>query len=376
MADSFEAHFSDGRTAARIKVSVRFGNDALIIEPQDTEDNSQILIWEFGDLLLADEMRSGQAVRLINRSQSDARLSFVDNRILEPLLASNPDLRKPGMLGHRPVLRVVQWAAGIAALIAILFVGLPRAAEPVAAIMPLAWEEALGEQVFAVLAKQNKFCLNADGGGALKRLTDRLMQELDSRYSFQFAVADSKMINAFAAPGGYIVLYRGLIADAQSPDDVAGVLAHEIGHVVERHATEGIVRATGLALIIQLLLGDPSGALGIGAAAGELLLTLAYSRGDEAEADAIAIELLATAGIDSIGFANFLERMSRPRDKGHETSGETPEHETTSGDQGIIPFLSTHPLSAERAAAVRANGSPGGPAMSDADWRKLQAICE
>jgi Zn-dependent protease with chaperone function len=375
MTDRFEAHYSDGRTAARVKVSVQIGDGALIIEPDDEEDESPLLVWEFNDLRLADEMRKGQAVRLINVAQSDARLSFIDGAILDPLLASIPEMRASGALGRRPGLRLVQGAGGIAAVVAILFFGLPRAAEPVAALMPLAWEEAIGEQIFAGFQGGKKFCGGAAGGDALERLTDRLMADLDSRYSFRFAVVDSKAVNAFAAPGGYIVLYRGLIGDARSSDEVAGVLAHEIGHVIERHATEGIVRATGLALIVQLLLGDPSGILGIGAAAGEMLLSLAYSRDDEAEADAIAVDMLAASGIDSDGFVRFLQRIAQREEDASSPSDDIISDEKLSELERSIPFLSTHPRSAERAAIVQATGSPGGPAMSDSDWRELQAIC-
>ncbi|MCH7943570.1 MAG: M48 family metallopeptidase [Proteobacteria bacterium] len=311
---SFEAHFSDGRTAARRKVVVRLGEVALVIEAQ-AGDDSRALSWAFNDLRLADQIRAGQPVRLINGAQSDARLSFADDAVLEPLLARAPFLRPSGPLGRRPGLRLVQWTAGVGAVIAILFVGLPRAAEPVAALMPLAWEEALGNQVVSGFAAHIRFCDRPGGTRSLARLTDRLVETIDSRYTFRVAVADAGPVNAFAAPGGYIVLYRGLIADARSADDVAGVLAHEIGHVIERHATEGIVRATGLALIVQLLLGDPTGVLGIGAAAGELLLSLAYSRDDEAEADAIAVDMLAAAGIDSDGFVRFLQRMARRGEK-------------------------------------------------------------
>ena len=375
MTGGFEAHYSDGLTAARVKVSVCFGNGALIIEPDEGEDESRIMVWEFLDLRLADELRSGQAVRLINIAQSDARLSFIDGRILDPLLEKAPQLRDPGVLGRRPGLRLAQWVGGIAAVIAILFVGLPRVAEPVAALMPLAWEEAIGEQVFSGFQGSNKFCEASAGVDALGRLSDRLLTGFDNRYNFRFAVVDAKAINAFAAPGGYIVIYRGLIDDARSSDDVAGVLAHEIGHVIERHATEGIVRATGLALIVQLLLGDPSGILGMSAASGELLLSLAYSRGDEAEADAIAVEMLAAAGIDSGGFVKFLQRTARREEAASTTSDEIISDAKLNELELSIPFLSTHPRSAERAATVQATGSPGGPAMNDADWLELQSIC-
>ncbi len=348
---------------------MRLGDDALFIDPLD-DPESRSLTWAFGDLRLADETGRGQPLRLLNSAQADARLSFADDGIYEPLLARAPRLRDPGVMGRRPGLRVAQWAGGIAVILAVLFIGLPRAAEPVAALMPLAWEEALGEQLMSEFGEHYRICDEFGGGAVLKRLTDRLVATMDSRYTIRVAIADTGQVNAFAAPGGYIVLYRGLIRNAESPDDVAGVLAHEIGHVVERHGTEAMVRAAGLAAIVQLLLGDPTGFLSIGVAGGELLLSLAYSRSDEAEADAVAVDILAAANIDSAGFVTFLERMARAEEKNASAGGVTED-----GDKNNIPFLSSHPSSAERAATVRAQGSPGGPAMNQADWWELRAIC-
>ncbi len=371
MAMTFEAHFSDGRTAARRPVSVRLGSGVLVIEPDIEDDENRTLTWAYDDLRLADEIRRGRPVRLMNNAQSDARLTFTDNQVLEPLLALAPHLRAPGVLGHRPGLRIMQWAAGIAAVFALIFFGLPRAAEPVAALMPLAWEEALGLQVLGGFQKQHGFCTNNDGVLPLVKLVVRLTGVVESRYKFRVTVVNDDSVNAFAAPGGYLVLNKGLLKAAQSPDDVAGVLAHEMGHVIGRHSTEGLVRAAGLALIVQLLLGDPSGLLGIGVASGELLLSLAYNRDDEAEADRIAVDILAATGIDSAGFAHFLESLTKPADTDNASADPA-----TDDDSGDIPFLSSHPRSAERAAIVRATGSPGGPAMSADDWRKLQEICD
>ena len=376
MALAYEAHFSDGRTAARRKVSVRLGNGIMVIEPESGDPESRTLSWAFDDLRLADEIRPRRPIRLLNAAQSDARLTFADDSILEDLLAKAPHLRAAGVLGRRPGLRILQWAAGVAAVIAILAIGLPNAAEPIAAMMPLAWEEAIGRKVIGGFQQQHGFCTNREGVVALVRLVVRLKGVVKSRYKFRITVANDDSVNAFAAPGGYLVLNKGLIATARSPDEVAGVLAHEMGHVVESHATEGIVRAAGLALFVQLLLGDPSGALGIGVATGELLLSLAYNREDEAEADAVAVAILAAAGIDSAGFADFLERMSQPVTNDETAPDQTITEDSGGGEAGDIPFLSTHPRSAERAAIVRATGKPGGPALSPADWKSLRKICE
>jgi Zn-dependent protease with chaperone function len=352
---NYDGSLSDGRTAARLKVTVRLAEAGLAID-----GGERGLIWAFEDLRLADEQRRGQPVRLLNVAQADARLTIEDNAILRPLYAMAPHLRDPGVMGRRPGLRLVQWAAGIAALVVILFYGLPWAAEPVAALMPLEWEEAMGERVMREFSQGDKACDGADGRRALDRLTGQLTAVADTPYTFRVTVVDTKDVNAFAGPGGYIVIFRGLITAAETPDEVAGVLAHEMGHVIERHATEGIVRAAGLGLIVQILIGDPSGLVGLGAAAGEFLITLAYSREAEAEADAVAVEILAAADIDAGGLVRFLERMAR-------REGDA--------EGGLVSFLSTHPQSAERAEAVRNTGTRGDQGMSDRDWAALRAIC-
>ncbi len=358
MGLTYDGSLSDGRTAARLKVTVRLAEAGLTIE---AADGSRDLTWAFEDLRLADEQRRGQPVRLLNVAQVDARLTIEDSAILRPLYAMAPHLRDPGVMGRRPGLRLVQWAAGIAAVILILFYGLPWAAEPVAALMPLEWEEALGEQVMREFGQRNKACDGAAGRRALDRLTEQLTAVADTSYTFRVTVVDTKAVNAFAGPGGYIVIFRGLIAAAETPDEVAGVLAHEMGHVIERHSTESMVRAAGLGLIVQILIGDPSGLIGLGAAAGEFLINLAYSREAEAEADAVAVDILAEAGIDAGGLVRFLERMAR------QEGGE---------DGGLASFLSTHPQSAQRAEAVRNSGNRGDQGMPDRDWKALRAICE
>lgn len=356
MAMSYHGHLSDGRTATRKPVTVEVGEAGLIIVTKDGDR----LIWAFGDLGRTDEFHRDLPVRLLNVAQADARLTIADNGILRPLLAMAPHLHDPGVMGARPGRRIAQWAAGIAAVLAVLFWGLPLAVGPIAALMPLAWEEALGAQVMGEFESRDNLCDGAAGRRALKRLTDRLAAVADTDYRFRVAVVDSKVVNAFAGPGGYMVIYRGLITAAKTPDEVAGVLAHEMGHVIERHSTESIVRAAGLGVMAQILLGDPSGLIGLGVAAGELLVNLAYNRDAEAEADAIAVAILAASDIDAGGLARFLDRLA--------------EHE--SDDPGMMIFLSTHPHSAERAEAVRETGQRGDQGMSDADWRALRAICQ
>ena len=122
-------------------------------------------------------------------------------------------------------------------------------------------------------------------------------------------VLKDRSVNAFAAPGGHVVVLSGLIDEAKSGDEVAGVLAHEIAHVIHRHPMESLVRAMGLAVLAEALSGD-----GLGGTAAMLLAVTAYSREAEAEADATAVALLeGSRGLRSVGLDRFLWPHGRRR---------------------------------------------------------------
>ncbi len=171
-------------------------------------------------------------------------------------------------------------------------------------------------------------------------------------------VLKDRSVNAFAAPGGHVVVLSGLIDEAKSGDEVAGVLAHEIAHVIHRHPMESLVRAMGLAVLAEALSGD-----GLGGTAAMLLAVTAYSR--EAEADATAVALLEAAGYDPLGLTDFFGRMA--------------DEEKRSG-AGLIPsYLSTHPPSEALVRMIEnlAAGDRGQTGkLSPRTFKVLQGICE
>lgn len=251
----------------------------------------------------------------------------------------------------------------VAVLTGLLWFALPRFAAATAQAIPVSWEVALGEQVFeqvvALFAvpdgERPKFCEAEAGRQALDRLSDRLAAVADSPYAFRVTVLDSEITNAFALPGGRIVILRGLIDFAESPDEVAGVLAHEMGHVTHRHGTEGIVKSLGLAFFFGVMLGDlGSGIVGL---AGETLVSTSFSREAETEADQEALTLLQGAGLSAEGVSRFFARLE-------ETYGDMP---------AALALLSTHPSNESR--AQRFAGAGGAAALSEADWQALKAIC-
>jgi predicted Zn-dependent protease len=175
---------------------------------------------------------------------------------------------------------------------------------------------------------------------------------------YRFAVLDMKEPNAFALPGGYVYVSRGLLALLNGEDELAGVLGHEIGHVAARHAVRRVTRAAPIAVltglgaavtgIVSPTVGDVVG--GIGGAAGALMLA-PYSRGQEDEADRIGQELAAKAGWDPAGLSRALRALERE----DATHGDTPRPSS---------FFATHPPLPERAANTEAYAATLHPAAA------------
>ncbi len=150
-----------------------------------------------------------------------------------------------------------------------------------------------------------------------------------SAYRYEFYVSDDKTVNAYAMPGGYIVMHSGLLQLAASADEVAGVLAHEVAHVEKRHSLTAIARQLGLTAVLSLAFGDLGS---IASAAGDLL-SLKFSRDHEREADSVGLNRLVVAGMQPTAMATFFRKMAAQ-------------------DKINLGFLSTHPSSEERFSAI------------------------
>jgi predicted Zn-dependent protease len=173
----------------------------------------------------------------------------------------------------------------------------------------------------------------ADLGQRLARKSQR------SQLTYTFRVLDSPVINAFALPGGYVYVTRGILANFNSEDELAGVLGHEIGHVVARHSAEQMSRQqlAGLGLGLGSLVSEKFAQFAELAGTGISLMFLSFSRAQESESDMLGVEYSTKLGYDAhkmAGFFRTLKRMS-------EGSG-----------QSLPSFLSTHPDPGNREVKV------------------------
>ena len=197
--------------------------------------------------------------------------------------------------------------------------------------------------------------------GAVQILLNRLEPHVTLKQAkFTAHVINRDEANAFALPGGQLVVYSGLLRLAQGPDQLAAVLAHEMGHVVHRHGLQRIAQSVGVVATVQFFLGDVGGALAL----GKELLTVAtinnYSRNDESQADTTAVQLLHAAHLDPRALATFFSLLAAQESK------------------AVIPsWISSHPALADRLAAVQAQAAelpqiPTQP-LPQLDWPTVQA---
>jgi predicted Zn-dependent protease len=358
------AQYSDGRTAARRQVAIAIEAGQLTIR----DDNGTLDAWPLAEVRLVERPRKGGTARLCRHGGAE-RVGFRDEAFLSALRAASATL-------ERTPYAPLRWrgvAFGLIAMLALMATGffllLPRFATAVANNFPPKFEQRMGKWLIKPISDQlrfmqpgkgsEEFCTGEVGQHALQQLADRLAKGTSLRFPLHVQVLNSSMINAFALPGGQIVVLRGLIDFAETPNELVGVLAHEIAHEDLHHPTRLVIERSAGGFLVGLVFGDVVGASALGGLAGALI-GASYSREAEAQADARGLELLNDAGIDGAAWADLFDRLGRK--------------ETHNG--GALSLLEGHPPTPERAELIRKVSRGGPEALGLADWRALKEICE
>jgi beta-barrel assembly-enhancing protease len=357
----FTGVHSDGRFATASPVSIRFTGGGLELR-SDTETG--LRTWPYDQLQGSVPLRADATDVLLSLMPDGTETLFVaDPSFTGLLLARAPALScaRQRWQGLKPGLAVL---AAVVLIVSGMWLIDLHPAQAIAHVMPQETRAALGSAVVASLTKENKVCVTPASKVALDRLTQRLTAAAsDKPMGVRVVLLDWALVNAFALPGGQVILTRGLVQRAGSSDEVAGVLAHELGHTLELHPEVGIIRALGLATAAQLALAGSQGML---SNVGLILTQLRYTRIAEREADAHALRILKGAGISAKGFGDFFERLE---DK-------PPAEDAGKSLSELEMILRTHPPTAERIAMVRAQPAyPATPALSADDWRALRDAC-
>lgn len=359
---SFEktyCRFTPGRGQPSVDGTVTLGITGVEFGLSDGKPRH---IWRYGELKTDEPIRPNAIEVLLSSREEPGASLFVQGQ----QFAAGLSERAPHVSQRfRQQRRRRMWFLLLAAFAGLVAAGAISSWSPtkwIAKSLPISWRERLGNAARESMTEGYKECVDPAGLAALATLSERLSKGTPET-TFDIHVYDWPLMNAFAVPGAQIVLTKGLLDKSESPDEVAGVLAHEMGHGMEMHPEAAIIRGVGLGAAMEIMLGGTAG--GGLANVGLMLAQLGYSRGAEREADHHALELLKAASISPKGLGDFFTRITKM------------ESEDGSGPPPAISWLRTHPLPTERARLVRVQPPyPSTPALDAKAWENLKSVCK
>lgn len=358
--------YFDGVTSARRDVVVELAPAGLQISGGD---GRALTTWSYEEI---EGVAAPDSILRLGRRGSAAleRLEIRDPVFAAAIDARADNVDRSGSLGRRQRLSVIGWSLGATvSLLVVAWFGVPAIAARVAPLLPIGIEVKLGDavnmQVRGMLDTGKKgaaFDCGAavpeiPGRAALNKLLQRLETAAALPLPLRTNVVRRTEANALALPGGQLYVFEGLIAKAENADEVAGVIAHEIGHIAHRDGTKAVLEGGGLSFLFGMLLGDFVGG-GAVVFAAKTVLQSSYTREAESAADAYATDLLNKTGGDARSLANILGRIGGATEPG-------------------MKILLNHPETKARVAAINNSAVTGArsPFLGASEWTALKKIC-
>lgn len=350
------ARYYDGESAEVQEVMLRVTTSELVI--YRPTDSGIVARWPVADISVLGDSHH-EAVPPVTMRGSEARLVIEDAAWRKQLASLVPALKPLALEPARIAPRLGAYSLAIVALIGLFWSAVEYGTGYAAPLLPYSWQVKLGETVLDQLIADEEECTGKAGLAAINRLANDLAREAGYEREVTVHVVKGGPVNAFTLPGSILVFYSDLIDQATSTQ-VAGVLAHEIGHVVHYHPTKGLVRAYGMDLLIRLLSGGYSDVLSTFGTGGTALLAMRNGRAFEREADETGVRLLEKGGLRADGVSTFFEQMLK----------EKPGDAAT--EAGI---WSSHPPTQERIAATK-RPPTGKLPFTTAEWQALKNVCK
>ncbi|MGC1777741.1 MAG: M48 family metallopeptidase [Xanthobacteraceae bacterium] len=364
------AVYFDGTSSARNDVAIEVTGGGLCILSFGRTGSARVLDeWAYAELR---RMSAPDGMLRLGRRGETllARLEIRDPVLIDAIENRAVALDRDGALEQRLRRKVVALSfAAAASLVVTAAFGLPALANRLIPLVPLGVEHQLGAAIdknirpsldsrhlgpaFACGAGPSE----AAGRAALDKLVGKLEAAAALPIPLHVEVVRRAEPNAMALPGGHIYVDDGLIANAATPDELAGVLAHEIGHVAHRDGTRTVLQTAGLSFLFGMMLGDFVGG-GAVVIAAKTVLKSSYSRRVEAAADAYSVAVMEKAGGDPRALGVILARIVSDKQHG-------------------MKLLLDHPETKDRIAAIDALAVTGAttPLLDAADWNALKQIC-
>ena len=390
----FPGKLYEGRTAAKISVLVRPTEKGLDITFADQKK----LSWVYSSLRLAARGGPKEPLRIEHSIKASdipriETLVIPDTSFLEKVEDIAPNCL--GSLWDQPRhTRLKRLLLGLAVTVIPLLlyvawkIAIPIAADAFVPSIPVAWEEKLGDRAYEAMIGDTLTTPSPEIKKALDEIAQRLLAPVENQpYNFRIHIHPNKMFNAMALPGGIIVIFQGLIDNTESPEELAGVLAHEFQHVLQRHTTRNLARQVALSVILGMIAGDMSSVMGLILEMAGQLGSLDYSREMEIEADEKGMHMMLNAGLDPKGMIRIFEKLTQQYDlkkiknkNSSEKDKKTQSDATKNEDEETpswLEYLSTHPSGKDRINMLNRisnenKAKPVRPLLPDFQWQIMR----
>jgi predicted Zn-dependent protease len=349
----WKAYYYDGKTAFRHDADVTISPHAI-----EVSGKFGAVSWRHEEVR---QTQGGHGCEPVRLEKGGEAVIVNEDGFVAALnqIAPRSRFRDASKAGKNILFIIIAFLLTAAAGTGAYFWAIPWAAKIAAEKVPPHVEERLGRTFVEGITRVAHECGSTEVNVPVKVIEERLEAAAPRNpYRFRVYVLKSKTVNAFAAPGGYIVVFTGLIEKTDSPEELAGVLAHEMQHVLNKHATREMFQGYSAGMLASLFLGDFRGTSRALATMGNLR----YSRMTEDEADRLGAGLVMKADIDPRGMADVF--------------GKLPEMPNI----GFVKYLSDHPATADRVDTIKrlTAGAKKNyvPLLPGIDWKKVRASCD
>jgi Zn-dependent protease with chaperone function len=369
--------FGAGCPAAGLPVTAHFDQDRLVAQGNGLD----ISVTADGLVVAVGGMEQAElSLNWLDTAGRQASLRVADEQEIAAMMRNAPDLLQP-QFGRwhqrkRHVTHLWGWLGGMLALalvaVCVAWWAYPHLTGWVAARVPVSVEQKLGEAALAQLQADGQLIDSGPAQQAVRQLGDKLTR--GSRYRYRWFVKKDDSVNAFAMPGGIVVVHTGLLRKAANANEVAGVLAHEVQHIEQRHSLKQAINSLGLAAIVFTTIGDISS---VSAVLAHQLGSMVFSREMEEEADRLGLLALVRANIKPDGMLSFFRKMEQAQRTGGMPAGKN--KEPSKAESSPLPeWMSSHPQTARRIGQIETLISQNPcPACRDAgaelDWPAVVA---
>ncbi|MCB9026562.1 MAG: M48 family metallopeptidase [Bdellovibrionaceae bacterium] len=317
----------------------------------ESEDAAQKWEWSVESMIISKGGANNQLFLITHKDQQGWMLYVRDYQVIKEIKRRYPHKKVPpkNLLDTGISLAL---AAILFLLVAIfgLYMAKDFIADKIVKEIPKKYDKKMGEFFVNNLVSNEETKRFARANSELQKLLAPLFKVAENEaYDFQVYISDKKEINAFALPGGILVFNRGMLEAVDHPEEIAGVAAHEMAHVVKRHSFRQILSSLGTYSLFQFFLGDYSGIMAVFADNGAFLLTRMYSRETEKEADFVGLNYLKKANINPKGLVSFFDKLKFENQRKIEEL----EKKGIPLSKIDISLISTHPDTDERIAYLQ-----------------------